>query len=101
MRTFKAVVVIPLLLSLIAVAQNGSPSSADVEKRVDAILVQMTLEEKIDMLGGVNNFYVCPVPWLGLPALKMSDGPIGVRHWEPSTTLAGGIAVAATWYPDL
>src|SRR5207244_11943086 len=101
MRTLNAVVVIHLLLSLIAVAQNGSPSSADVEKRVDAILVQMTLEEKIDMLGGVNNFYIRPLPRLGLPALKMADGPFGVRNWGPSTTLAGGIALAATWDPDL
>jgi len=101
MRTFKAVVVIPLLLSLIAVAQNGSPSFADVEKRVDGILAQMTLEEKIDMLGGVNNFYIRPLPRLGLPAFKMADGPFGVRNWGPSTTLAGGIALAASWDPDL
>jgi len=31
----------------------------------------------------------------------MSDGPIGLRNDGPATTLAGGIALAATWDPAL
>jgi hypothetical protein len=31
------------------------------------------------MLGGVNDFYTRPIPRLGIPALKMSDGPMGVH----------------------
>src|SRR6266581_307249 len=61
----------------------------------------MTLEEKIDMLGGVDNFYIRAMPRLGVPRLKMADGPIGVRNYGPATAMAGGIALAATWNPAL
>jgi beta-glucosidase len=61
----------------------------------------MTLEEKIDYIGGFQDFYVRPIPRLGVPAIKMSDGPIGLRNDGPATTLAGGIALAATWNSDL
>ncbi len=86
---------------LTAAAQTPSTSSPQVEARVDSILSKMTLEEKIDYIGGVDDFFVRAVPRLGLPALKMSDGPIGLRNDGPATTLAGGIALAATWDPDL
>lgn len=92
-------VIAVLLLSL--VPSLFAQTSADVEKRVDAILGKMTLEEKIDYIGGVDGFYIRAVPRLGLPALKMSDGPIGVRNYGPSTTLAGGIGLAASWDPAL
>ena len=61
----------------------------------------MTLEEKIDYIGGFQDFYVRPISRLGVPAIKMSDGPIGLRNDGPATTLAGGIALAATWDSDL
>jgi len=61
----------------------------------------MTLEEKIDYIGGFQDFYIRAIPRLGLPAIKMSDGPIGLRNDGPATTLAGGIALAATWDPEL
>src|SRR5215831_6355859 len=84
-----------LLISAQALAQT------DVEGRVQRILGQMTLEEKIDMLGGVDSFFVRELPRLGLPRLKMADGPLGVRNYGPATTMAGGIALAATWNPEL
>jgi beta-glucosidase len=91
-----------LLLSLASTLFAQAPQAPpDVEKRVDAIVNQMTLEEKIDYIGGVNGFYVRAVPRLGLPALKMSDGPVGVRNYGASTALAGGINLAATWDPEL
>jgi len=61
----------------------------------------MTLEEKIDMLGGVDGFFIRGIPRLGLPPLKMADGPLGVRNFGPATAMAGGIALAATWNPAL
>ena len=84
-------------------AQTSAPavSSAAVERRVDSLLSQMTLEEKIDMLGGVDGFFIRGIPRLGLPKLKMADGPIGVRNFGPATAMAGGIALAATWNPTL
>src|SRR5438067_13065994 len=79
---------------------NGDPELG-VDERVAGLLNQMTLEEKIDLLGGVDGFFIRGVPRLNLPRLKMADGPIGVRNFGPATTMAGGIALAATWNPAL
>ena len=76
-------------------------SSAEVERRVDSIISQMTLEEKIDLLGGVDDFFIRGIRRLNLPKLKMADGPIGVRNFGPATAMAGGIALTATWNPTL
>src|SRR5207244_4825766 len=78
-----------------------APSARDTEDKVETILKQMTLEEKIDLLGGIDGFFIRGVPRLGVPRLKMADGPIGVRNYGPATTMAGGIALAATWNPAL
>ncbi len=72
-----------------------------MEARVETLLGQMTLEEKVDLLGGVDAFYVGAIPRLGVPRLKMSDGPLGARNDGPATTMAGGIGLAATWDADL
>ena len=61
----------------------------------------MTLDEKIAYLGGDREFYVRAMPRLGLPAIKMVDGPMGTRNDGPSTCYAGGVALAATWDVDL
>jgi beta-glucosidase len=71
------------------------------EQRVDAILKQMTTEEKIDLLAGVDFFYLRGVPRLGVPRLRMIDGPMGVRNDGPATAFPGGIALAATWNTEL
>jgi beta-glucosidase len=62
----------------------------------------MTPEQKIDYIGGTG-FAIRAVPELGLPALEMSDGPVGVRSnlGFPSTTYTAGIALAASWDPAL
>ncbi|HVH87811.1 MAG TPA: glycoside hydrolase family 3 C-terminal domain-containing protein [Terriglobales bacterium] len=78
-------------------AQSLDP---EVEKRVDSILSRMTPEQKIDLLGGVRSFYIRGYKELGWPELKMSDGPVGVRNYGPSTTM-GGIGLAASWNPEL
>jgi beta-glucosidase len=62
----------------------------------------MTLEQKLDYIGGTG-FAVRAIPGLNLPALEMSDGPLGVRSNQkfPSTVYAAGIGLAATWDPGL
>src|SRR6202165_1802154 len=74
-----------------------TPDTATVQRRVESLLSQMTLEEKIDMIGGVDGFFIRGIPRLGLPRLKMADGPMGVRNFGPRTALAAGIGLAATW----
>ena len=90
--------VLVLLLATLAPAQT---TPADIESRVEAIVSKMTLEEKIDLLGGVDRFFTRGVPRLNVPRFKMADGPFGVRNFGPATTMAGGIALAATWNPAL
>ncbi len=79
----------------------GRPLDPEVERRVEAILGKMTLEQKIDYIGGVDGFFVREVPGAGVPRLKMADGPVGVRNFGPATAMAGGIALTATWNPAL
>ena len=61
------------------------------------MLSRMTLEEKIDLIGGVDGFFVRGMPSLGVPPLKMADGPMGVRNYGPATAMPAGINLAATW----
>jgi beta-glucosidase len=90
-----------LLLVSVSLAQAPSPASPEIEQKVNAVLNKMTLEQKIDLLGGINTFDVRGYPDLGLPLLHTADGPIGIRNDGPATTMAGGIALAATWDPAL
>jgi beta-glucosidase len=71
------------------------------DQRVDKLLSQMTLEEKLGYIGGINAMSIRPIPRLGLPEIRMSDGPLGVRQDKPSTRYPAGIALAATWNRDL
>ncbi len=74
-------------------------AKADVEKRVADLLPRMTLEEKISLLAGTG-FGTMPIERLGIPELRMTDGPLGVR-WGKATAFPSGIALAATWEPTL
>jgi beta-glucosidase len=74
--------------------------------KVDNLLAQMTLEEKISMLAGADLWHSVPVPRLGIPQFKVTDGPNGARGaWgsmaPPSVATPVGIALGATWNPEL
>jgi len=90
-----------LAVAAFSFGQAPSPSPSELEKKVDALVGKMTLEQKIDMLGGINTFDVRGYPDLGLPVLHTSDGPIGVRNNGPDTAMAGGISLASSWDPAL
>ena len=97
---------IPLLMAVAlmpaVLAQAPHPLTSADRQRIDEIVHKMTLDEKIDYIGGTG-FAVRAVPRLHLPALEMSDGPVGVRSNSgfPSTTYAGGIGLAASWDREL
>src|SRR5258708_2042436 len=80
---------------------QATPSKTDAEKRVDSILSQMTRDEKIEIIGGINDFYTRAIPRLGIPSLRMSDGPMGVHDYGLTTAYPAGIALAASWDVDL
>jgi beta-glucosidase len=78
-----------------------APDSPAVEQRVDSLLAKLTLEQKVDLLSGFDNFSTHAEPQIGLPAMTMSDGPYGVRGAGPSTAYPAGIGLAASWDPAL
>ncbi len=91
-----------VIVSLVQwVTAQATVPNAETEKRVDSILGKMTSEEKIALIGGINDFFTRPIPRLGIPALKMSDGPMGVHDYGLSTAYPAGIALAAAWDAQL
>src|SRR5579885_3742943 len=71
---------------------------APLEARVTDLLGRLTPEEKIELMAGGSQFGTVPVPRLGIPSLRFSDGPNGVRSNEgrPATVFPTGSALAAT-----
>ena len=94
------------ILFLFAVAATMSLSAQykvtqEHKDRAAAIVKQMTLEEKIAYIGGHDSWYVRAIDRLGLPAVRMADGPQGVRNNTKSTLYPSGVAAAATWDVEL
>jgi len=81
-------------------AQAPKPDSPDIEARAHAMLAKLTLEQKIELIGGVDEMFTHAQAAINLPRLKMSDASVGVRTWGPTTAYAGGAALAATWDRD-
>ena len=78
-----------------------APDSPAIEQQARTLVSKLTLEQKIHLLGGVDGMFTHAMPSIDLPRLKMSDGPMGVRSWGPTTAYAGGAALAATWDPTV
>ncbi len=87
------------LFAVVAAAQRTAP--AETDRRVNAMLAKLTLEQKIDLIGGEEWMFIRAVPEIGLPRLKMSDGPMGVRSWGTTSGYAAGIGLAASWDTEL
>jgi len=94
-----ALVFAPLFLRV--AAQAPAPDSPAIEAQAHAMLSKLTLEQKIELLGGINNMYTRPMPAIDLPRFKMSDASVGVRTWGPTTAYASGASLAASWDTDL
>jgi beta-glucosidase len=93
-------------LSICAFNAQGQQSPTNVEARVNQILSQMTLDEKLSYIGGTGFFDIKAIPIPGLqvpinPQIIQTDGPLGVRRNEPSIRLPSGLLLAATWNRDM
>ena len=95
LKSLFLLLIVPFLLSR-ANAQSSTPDEA----KIDSLIKKLTLEEKLDLIGGQDSFYIRANEKIGLPRLKMADGPVGVRNYGPSTVF-GGISLAATWDPEM
>ncbi len=73
--------------------------------RIDQLAGELTVDEKAAMVAGVDLWHTAAVPRLGIPALKVTDGPGGARgeRWSgrASASFPCGTALGATWNPDL
>jgi beta-glucosidase len=80
---------------------------------VDALLKELTLEEKASLTSGSAFWYTAPVERLGIPKIMVSDGPHGLRAQPgegdhvglggslPATCFPTASAVASSWNPAL
>ncbi|WP_328297462.1 glycoside hydrolase family 3 C-terminal domain-containing protein [Streptomyces sp. NBC_00435] len=87
-----------------AAAAAGAGGSA----RIDALLAKLTLEEKTVLLHGGPDpeplgqaGYVPGIARLGIPALRLADGPAGVRVAGPATALPAPVLLASAFDPAL
>ena len=73
---------------------------------VERTLAALTLDEKITLLSGANLWETDAIGRLGVPSIRVTDGPNGARgsdgnHGPTSTSFPVGIAMGATFDPDL
>ncbi len=90
-----------IFFSINTYSQVYKDTKASVEQRVEDILSKMTLEEKLDYIGGTRDFYIRPVERLLLPEIKLTDGPVGTRNDGKSTAYPASILLASTWDEEL
>lgn len=67
----------------------------DGNHSISYLMSHLTMKNKVNLLGGIV-MSTSPVPKLGIPSMRMDDGPLGAR-WGRSTSFPSGIAMAATW----
>ena len=102
----------------LAACSTGPKSAQDRlaanDKKIDAIIAQMTLEEKVNMLHSKTNMSSAGVERLGIADIRYADGPFGIREegvpngfqsagWtlDSATFFPTGSALAATWSEEL
>ncbi len=77
-----------------------------MSERIEKLIAELTLEEKVSLLAGEDWWHVNAIDRLGIPTLKVSDGPAGVRGAHisggpASSSFPCGTALGATWDPEL
>ncbi|KAK7999083.1 glycoside hydrolase family 3 protein [Apiospora marii] len=78
----------------------------DAYAKAQALVDQMTLEEKVSLTGGVRANNLCSgnipaISRLNFPGLCLSDGPAGVRSTNYVSSWPSGISAGASWNRNL
>ena len=107
---------VPAVLLVAACATTPSPQDRLTvnDKKIDQIIAQMTLEEKVNMLHSKTNMSSAGVERLGIADMHYADGPFGIREegvpngfqsagWtlDSATYFPTGSALAATWSKEM
>lgn len=86
-------------------ASHSGSSGVPTARRVADLLDLLTLEEKLSLLAGRDFWHTRAIARLGVPSIRMTDGPHGVTVSGdlsgPATCFPTGVALAATWNPEL
>ena len=80
-------------------------------EEIEKLLKALSPEEKAALVSGTDFMYTNPVPRLGIPSIRTSDGPHGLRVQnnsgdngvtgsEPSTCFPTAVATASSWNPE-
>lgn len=87
---------------------DAGSSNASNSNAATSLVSEMTTADKIAMLHGTTDpeglagaGYLPGVPRLGIPELRLTDGPLGVRTSEPATAMPAPIGLASTFDPQL
>ena len=104
------IAIVALSAAMATRAQTYTTVLLNNEERIESIIQDMTLEEKIAMLHGKNMFSSAGIPRLGIADVEYADGPFGIREemephsWnsahlttDSATFFPTGSALAATW----
>ena len=78
---------------------------------IEQLMQELTVEEKAALVSGTDFMYTNPIPRLGIPSLRMSDGPHGLRvqkeggdngvsESEPATSFPTAVTTASGWNPE-
>jgi len=103
-----------VLLTACAGAQSPQDKLTVNDKKIDKVIAQMTLEEKVNMLHSKTNMSSAGVERLGIADMNYADGPFGIREegvpngfqsagWklDSATYFPTGSALAATWSREM
>lgn len=102
-------VTLPAIALAAFVAMNNTSSAAElyrnasatIEQRIADLLPRLTLEEKISLLAGKDGGETKTIPRLGIPLLRVIDGPHGVGWGNKATCFPSGVSMGACWNPEL
>jgi len=112
----KYLLLVPAALLVAACATAPSPQDRLTvnDKKIDQVIAQMTLEEKVNMLHSKTNMSSAGVERLGIADMHYADGPFGIREegvpngfqsagWtlDSATYFPTGSALAATWSKEM
>ncbi len=96
------------LHALIVGTLAAAPAAWADSAKIDVLIGRMTLDEKIGFLHGhddpehlAGGGYIPGVARLGIPPLRLADGPAGVRTSRTATAFPAPVALTATFAPDL
>ena len=114
MKRILLLLVPSVLLAACAGAQSPQDKLTVNDKKIDQLIAQMTLEEKVNMLHSKTNMSSAGVERLGIADMHYADGPFGIREegvpngfqpagWklDSATYVPTGSALAATWSREM